>query len=301
MNKPTDPNKNGDVVPVEAPQVPASKKPPNKFRLYSRLEDDAEEILEESKRLDDLRKQLTRRLLGEAGPEVWEAELDEWFTRMIARCREALKVLDPPENYDEPDDDDDDDTPLLKKKIISKRLAMMLAAVAVGEAKMPEGFEHMLLEHVHDAGVSYLAIEGGCRQIERARTFTPSIAVVLEAIKEHDKLWQDRRRAIATIEDKSAKLIERIEDQASTRYGEARSRWSSQLDYLQRITKQAIDAQNAARQAHLKVVETMALVATHEQYLNNAAVALREATDALGAIKEQQATRAIADDARAPT
>jgi hypothetical protein len=288
MNKPTDPTKHGDIVPVDAPQVPASKKPPNKFRLYSRLEEDADEILEESKRLDDLGKQLIRRLFGQAGPEIWEAELDEWFTRKITRCREALKVLDPEENYDEPDDDDDDDIQgLLKKKIISKRLAAMLAAVCIGEAKMPEGFEFMLLEHVHDAGVSYLAIEGGCRQIERARTFTPSIAVVLEAIKEHDQLWQRRRRAIETIERKAAELIERIQDQALKRVGEARSRWSSQLEQLHRIKKQAIDAQDAASQAHLKVEQLMALWATNEQLLNEAAVALREATDALGAAKEQ--------------
>jgi hypothetical protein len=279
MNKPTDPSKNGAVVPVEAPQVPASKRPPNKFRLYSRLEDDAEEILEESKRLDEVRKQLFRRMLGEAAPEIWEAELDEWFMRKIAHCREALKVLDPEENYDEPGDDDDD-TPLLKKKIISKRLGAMLVAVCVGESKVPEGFEFMLLEHVHDAGVSYLAIEGGCRQIERARTFTPSIAVVLEAIKEHDKLWQQRRRAINTIEDKAAKLIKDIQDQTRARVDEARSKWRSQLDQLLRITKQAIDTQNAVRQAYLKVEETMALVARHERYLDEAAAAVREATDA---------------------
>jgi hypothetical protein len=289
MNKPTDLTKNGDIVPVDAPQVPASKKPPNKFRLYSRLEDDADEIVEESKRLDDVGKQLWRRLIGEAVPEIWEVELDEWLTRKIARCREALKVLDPEENYDEPDDDDDDDDVQgsLKKKIISKRLAAMLAAVCVGEAKMPEGFEFMLLEHVHDAGVSYLAIEGGCRQIERGRTFTPSIAVVLEAIKEHDRLWQDRRRAIETIEGKAAKLIERIQDQASARVGEVRSRWMSQLERLQQIAKQAIDAQEAARQAHLQVEQLMALWATSERLLNEAAVALREARDALGAAKEQ--------------
>lgn len=300
MNKPPDdPTKHGDVVPVDAPQLPATKKPTDKFRLYKRLEEDADEILEEFNRLENLERRIRHREPGETLPPICNVELYEDFVRKFARCRERWALLDPKEYYDQPHDDDDDDDgdrPLLKKKIISKRLGMMLTAVCIGEAKMQQGFEHMLLEHVYIAEFSYLALEGGCRELEMSKALSPVVAVVLEVMERHRRLWWDRKRALTMIERTSAELVDQIQklkpqfaiEQAQAKVTEARIRWHERLALLQHVSNNAIDAQNAAREAHLKVERGMARLASCQRGVDDAAAVLKQATDALEALKEQQ-------------
>jgi hypothetical protein len=204
MNKPTD-LKQGEVVPVNAPQVPATRKPPNGWKRFRTLCTLADEIVEEYAKLCDLRMRFYREPSA-ALPDIDDVALWDSTKSDIARCRELLAEIDRDDYYEEDEDGDE----VLKRKVISERLALMIGAVHIAGPKMPEAFVKVLLAHVFDAEISYPALESACRAIEAREKFAPVTAQILEEIKTHEDQWCQRGKAIRNIETLSLKFQDEI-------------------------------------------------------------------------------------------
>jgi hypothetical protein len=297
MNKPIDdPKKRTDVVPVEPPKVPATKKPPDKWKLHGILTGCADAMVARRDEIWELQEQLYKRQRGEALPDVEQAELDKYDHRALARCRELLKLLDPEDAYEDDADFDPDDPydKRLKRDYIGKRLGLLLAAMPVGKASTPDGFVKMLLEHVADTDVCVLSLEDACRELERTAKFLPTISEVVTAIEKHRALWGTRRSAIQSIEYNSKQLRDAIRnkqpqfelEQAEANVDRLRQAYSERLHSLNWARNNAIVKQNAAREAHLQVEEAMTKMAPFEQRFEEANAALSEAHEALWRIKD---------------
>jgi hypothetical protein len=186
MNIIIDPQTGKELVPTDAPQVPALKKANKQFKVFQELVNNCECVRGWYNDLNNYEREFYRRReLGDDDgiPELFEAEINDEMQELIDACVSGCNALDPPSNYDEDGD--------LKRAIIQKRLAIMLAFPA--KAGTSEGYPKQMLEHV--AAVSYLkylALEGACRELEQEESFQPSIAEVLTAINKHIGLWRDR-------------------------------------------------------------------------------------------------------------
>jgi hypothetical protein len=287
-----DPNKRKDVVAVDAPKVPAVKKPLNKWRQHHILTEQADGLVERYNELRELEQQVLQRKPGEPLPDLVQAELDEHDQWMLARCRELVKQLDPEDAYEPEDDDDDDewyDIRWLKRSHIAKRLSLLIAAMPAGKAGTPDGFVKMLLEHVADTEMCALTLEDACRDLERNAKFLPTISEVLAAIEKHQKEWSKRRCAIDGITHESEwlqVLIRKRQPEAALEIAQAKQQeakrdWLCQISSWARAVADANKAQEEARIAYQKVEAAMASMVKAQQKLDDAARALRAADDAL--------------------
>jgi DNA-binding protein H-NS len=262
MNKSFDPKKPGKVVAGDAPQVPAIPKPPNRWKQFRRLMNDLDEIRETFDGLGELMVDMRNRKPGEPPTDLQYAQLLDCDKQKIARCRLWLNEIDCADCYEE--GDEDDEQPILRKKIISKRLALMLGAVHIGGPQTPEAFLKMLLEHVYDAEVSYLALESGCRQIEQTQKYVPTISEVLKVLKAHEEQWDKRKWALREIEWRANYLQEQIR-KAQAKYAGER------LDEAKnRVKGDVWDAQARARQAYQNVEAGMDQLAKDQAALDAA-------------------------------
>lgn len=274
MNKPVDPKKPSEVVGVDAPQVPAMPKPPSKWKKFRRLMNDLDEIRERHDDMADLMGDLRHRKSGEPPPDIRDAQLDDYDKQQIARCRQWLPDIDRVDYYEK---GDEDEGPILKKKIISERLALMLGAVHIGGPQTPEAFLLLLLEHVYDAEVSYLALESGCRQIEQTEKYVQAISEVLKVVKQDQEQWNKRKLALRGIDAISNNLQEQIRE-AQAKYeseravkglGEANWRLSNLHSRVKQDVEQIIEAQELARETYRDVDHHRELLSVFERVLRN--------------------------------
>jgi hypothetical protein len=277
MNKrPDDPTKHGEVVTIDAPQLPALiKKTKNPWKKFSVLDRLAEEIREQ---FDDLNKtyvEILQRKSGEMN-SAWEYDLvDDEDRQKLARCRELIKELDGPENYEPADDDTDDDEPILKKSVISVRLAGMMAAVHIGGPKEQEqeAFAKILLAHVYDAQVSRIVLEATCREIERTKKYMQATSEVLEVLTQQRREWWDRRWAIRGIESISEKVQQQLlEAQQKCEHEQAKVAHARVIQKFHETMRSLSYAEDAARKkqdeaslAYQAVERAMATVLERKQ------------------------------------
>ena len=92
---PDDPNKHGEVVTIDGPQLPAViKKTKNPWKKFSVLDQLAEEIRDSYDSLIRPHEEIERRKPGET-VDGWEYYLiDDDDRQKLARCRELLEQLD---------------------------------------------------------------------------------------------------------------------------------------------------------------------------------------------------------------
>jgi hypothetical protein len=233
---------------------------------------------------DDMEKQSVH--LARRDPlepiEPFDTDLSEAIDD-IRRCQRLFKEVDKAEYYEESDDEDDDRDAVLIESIVAKRLALLLATVRSGAPKEaePEGFNEILLAHVLDSGVGYLAFEFACRQIEKSQRYV-RIPDLIEALDEQSELWRHRRWAVHEIEEFAAKIRSEMTkaetrlrlDKANDVVRRAGLEVKNQIYWRQQKQKEADEAraaaERAAEQAQLKVQRA-------EQELDKAVKALRNA------------------------
>ena len=166
----------------------------------------------------------------------------------------------------------------------------MIAAMPTGKAGTPDGFVKMLLEHVVDADVCALSLEGACRELEETQKFLLTISEVLAAIKEHRDLWRKRRYALRTLEQTAEEVqahVERLRPKAELeaarqQYNKARDTLNHWLAVWKRRKEDAAARQEEARKAYQRVEEMMTEAAKCEQRVDEAMAALRQANLAFG-------------------
>ena len=118
---------------------------------------------------------------------VWSAD---WKFCLLAKrndCRAQLAEYDPPSAYDGERD--------LKYELVAKRIGIMLTAFRYAPS---ESQTKLLVEHVSAIpGLSMLALESACRQIEdEAEDRAPGIGAIKKILREHIKRWRKRRSVI---------------------------------------------------------------------------------------------------------
>ena len=151
----------------------------NKWKLLDDFIRDADYIVIRHSQLIEQRQELLRyvkvtdRDEYHTAPDMSDPALDEEEIETLAKCRAAITLLDPDENYD--------DEGNFRKAVISKRLAAMIGAYPAGTPSMPEVYAKMLLEHIAtDVEIDYIILECSCREIERKQKFLPAISEVLK-------------------------------------------------------------------------------------------------------------------------
>lgn len=188
------------VIPPSG-SPPTKRIAPNKWKMLDDLAFDADTLCD---RYDGLieQKQALLKLVNRINqgdydmPDdpgiINDPALDQDDLDTVQKCRDAIAMLDPDDNYDSEGN--------LKKQVIAKRLTAMIGAVPTVKPAEPEIFAKMLLEHVAVLDeLNYLIIESACREIERTKKFL-SITEILEIIEAQQELWNKRQAAIGGIE-----------------------------------------------------------------------------------------------------
>jgi hypothetical protein len=257
--------KSTDLKVVSGPPAPPTTgKQPNVWKQFRVLSNLADEMVDYLDHLNEVRKELDNRMPNTPTPppDVEEVQLLDENYDDLARCRELLKEVNRDDYYEE----DDEGERVLKKEVIGKRLALMIAAVPVNGPKTPDAFVEIMLAHVFDAEVSYLALESACREIEAREKFVQVTAQVLDEIKKQEALWDKRRRAIRCLDSQAETLCKAIE-RASVRF---------ELYQLGRAEDEATRRQEEARLAYQKVEAAMGKIAEAKQRFRAAMVKLKE-------------------------
>src|SRR5215475_6766683 len=208
------------LVPVaEVSQPPAIKKPVNKFKLFTTLNEEAEDVRTQHAELAETERTLQRCITAlEAAREqkrlvdpailtdffnIGDVTLSEYSREQVARCREAMALLLPDDNYD--------GDGCLKKSIVAKRLSLLIGAFPMGAPATPEVYTKMLVEHIaNDDELFYLALESACREITTQQKFLPTISEVLEVLETHNCTWSSRKYAIHNLKRRARELADSI-------------------------------------------------------------------------------------------
>jgi hypothetical protein len=255
MTAPVDPKNTNLPTPVDPAQVPAIKKPINKWRKFRDFAAIGDELIERGDELNKLYWHIRKLKPNEPFPELYGAKLSDYDKWQIAEFDKLLDLLNPEDNYE---DEDEDDCVYLKRKVISKRLALLIGSKHIGQPTTPEAYTTMLLHHVVGLDpFSYLALESACRELEAEKKFLPDISEVVEAIQRHDKLWDRRKQAFRSIERAAADLARLIDKEqprveaelAAKKVDEARYRLDRALGRLKGQKRTAVTKQEAAAKA----------------------------------------------------
>jgi hypothetical protein len=118
-----------------------------------------------------------------------------------------------------------------------------------------------------------LALESACRELEGEKKWLPDISEVLELIRKHQELWDDRTTAIWHIERRAHGLVNEIKQlQPQVELQQARAKWEQaerherhkmERYFLQEKT--ASEKQEAAAKAAQEVEAAMTAVAEAEK------------------------------------
>jgi hypothetical protein len=280
--------KQRDVVAVDAAQVPASKKPANRWKQFRMLCLKADQILWGYERLNEIQEQLEQREPGEPLPHAPDVLLTDEGKAKIAWVRQMLSDIDRDDYYEQ----DDAGDRVLKKKIIKERLALTIGAVHVGGPKTPEAFAEILLAHVYDAEVSYPVLESACRDIEQNKKFLQVTSEVLDVIREHRLKWDKRLDALEYVEGWTPEVQETLDEarasfaieRAEAKVKEAEGNLTEATYRLNRRCSYAVDAQSKVREAYQAVERAMADIDREQSSVIMAAAKLCEAKEALAAL-----------------
>jgi hypothetical protein len=276
----------GDIVAVDGPPLPAIRKAPNRFKRFRMLCELADQIVEEHERLWAMHRSLWRRS-DEPLPDVEDAQLPEGLRKDIGRCRELIKEIDREDRYEE----DEEGDRVLKKTVVAERLALMFGNARVGGAKSSEDAEasaEMVVAHVFDAEVSYLVLEGACRELEATQKFVPATAEVLEKISEHQSLWFRRQHAIGRIESTSRELQNEIRqahakfeaEKAEAKIKRAEFDLRNRHNLVSHAKQQVISKQESLRKWYQEAEAAMARLAEAQKLLEEAYTTVAEALEA---------------------
>ena len=180
MNKRPDDHAPTDIVPVDAPQVPAVKKPPNGFRLHRILTDHANGMLKQSEELDEIERKLLGWKPGHPLPDASDVQVAN-YEQQLKGARELLKKLDPADAYEDEIDDDIDaeidceDEPRLKRKYIAKRLGVDDRRDANRQSRHPGRLRQNAAGACRRCRCLRLVwLEGACREREETRRTVPA-------------------------------------------------------------------------------------------------------------------------------
>jgi hypothetical protein len=191
----------GNIVPI---------RPTSLFRALKTVTDDADQIVQ---RHDEVRRllfalndgKLIDKLFADAKQTATLSKSDE---ELLARCNDALALLDPPENYEDNDPDDGD----LRRGVIKIRLATLIGAFPNGAPSDPDIYVRMMLEHISSIeGFCLPALDAACHEIVATQKFLPAISELLKALSEHQAKWERRLWAISNIAAASRRVVAKIE------------------------------------------------------------------------------------------
>lgn len=176
----------------------------NKWKILDSLIVDADNIVERFDELDVQKKELLRHAVmierGEYPDAMTDPALNKFEIERLEKCRQAITLLDPDENYD-------DDG--FKKAVIGKRIAALLGSYPSGTPSTPEVYTKMLVEHVAiNDELNWIILDCACREIERTQKFLPAISEILEIIDQQQELWLKRQVAMRDIESRARDVAE---------------------------------------------------------------------------------------------
>ena len=179
--------------------------PINKWKILDSLIFDADNIVERFDALDVQKKELLRHAVmierGDYPDAMTDPALNKVEIEWLEKCRQAITLLDPAENYD--------DDGNFKKAVIGKRIAALLGAYPSGTPSTPEVYTKMLVEHVAiNDELNWIILDCACREIERTQKFLPAISEILEIIDEQQALWLKRQVAIRDLESRARHVAE---------------------------------------------------------------------------------------------
>jgi hypothetical protein len=273
---------------IVGPSVPAKRGSTNKWKLLDDLVSDADWLVERYDALAEQEQELLRHakmIERHEMPDIMtDPALDADEIETLEKCRRAIVLLDPDDNYD--------DEGNFKKSIIAKRLTAMIGAYPSGAPATPEVYIKMLLEHVAAIDeLNYLMLESACREIERNQKFLPAVSEVLKIITEQQEVWEKRQAAIGAIERRArdvagvlakvrpkieAALAERVKKEAAIALTEA--------------TLELATAKKMAIQRQEDAAETARILEHGFQRLAAAETRVAEAEIALAKAKERAAS-----------
>jgi hypothetical protein len=286
MNKrtPTDDTRGRDVVPVATPEFSTVPKPINKFKLFRTLTDKADELVERYKELQDM-----RRHIGITVQENGFGGFNDADKHTLKRFQELLALLDPEDEYYE---DDIDDRGIhqglrLKRNVIKNRLAILVGSKHIGSPTTPEVYVQQLLNYVADEdGLTYLALESACRELEGQRKWLPDISEVLALVREHQERWSERLSAIRSIKTVTRFLADEVREfPAKKELERAVLNHGSGLNHLDITKREAIQKQAAAAKAAQEVEAAMAKLAKAHDHVLKAEIRLMAAQQQLEAAR----------------
>lgn len=127
------------------------------------------------------------------------------FAAICAKCRAFEDLFDVDDKWDRPIIDGKEKW-ILKPEYITERLALLINSFPSNGPKHPDDFVSLLLEEVIAAKPTAITLEAACRQLVRTGKFVPSIAKVLEALREQDHLFVNRWDALDVIVGEQERL-----------------------------------------------------------------------------------------------
>jgi len=215
---------NNRLVAGSTAKTPAAIKRPNRWKMLNRLAADADELVEMNQEAWTIQRGVmpSASLIALDKAASWLRDFDEYGRELTARCRAMRDDLDPEDFYDDGGDGD------LKREVIADRLALFVGSFPGGVPNGdPEAYCAMMLEHITAIDeLRFVALDDACREVaERPKDFAPGPGQLIAAIREKQKLWEERLSAADVIEGRAkyiAAQIERLRPQIEARETERR-------------------------------------------------------------------------------
>ena len=195
-------SKNTDLMIVEGGNLPAKVNPIAEFKSFTRFVKLCDAMVDQLKRIEMLTCEICPGR-GSFVPSRDDFQLSDEAKKTMAEARAMWRHFNPEDAYNENGE--------LRASRISGRLARTVGSVRVtaGEAQT---FNETLTVHVADIeGLEWPALDSACRELEAEAKFL-SVAEVLEAIKEHMKVWKRRYSAVWHIDSRIEIALAELEE-----------------------------------------------------------------------------------------
>jgi hypothetical protein len=177
-------------------------RPTSLYRALKTLADDADLIVAREDELDELSPTTRSKMdaLKDAGQIAKlianaknTATLSEYDEVLVARCNDALALLDPAENYEDNDRYDGN----LRRGVIKVRLATLVGSFPGGAPSDADVYVRVMLEHVCSIDDLCLpALDEACYAVVATQKFLPATSELRKALSESQARWDRRLLAI---------------------------------------------------------------------------------------------------------